>query len=257
MCLIVSPAQCIWEDVVRAKYRSKIDLADAYGQIRVEQKDVPKTAFATIYGTYVSNIMQQGDCNAPATFQRLMTYIFRDVIGVCIHVYLDDIFIYSDTIKDHEKHVELVFERLKREKLYLKWEKCDLYSKSRLLRTHNNEKGNLPWHGQVSPHMRLEETKELQWGAEICWTHKLLIEFSTGHWHRVYWTINGHHAERYTISLETITSEMFRDDKTGVLQSTNSQTYWSTKQWTDLGHMWRFKDRNRSHVWPRTDVGHV
>lgn len=88
--------------------------------------------------------MQQGDCNAPATFQRLMTYIFRDVIGVCIHVYLDDIFIYSDTIKDHEKHVELVFERLKREKLYLKWEKCDLYSKSRLLRTHNNEKGNLP-----------------------------------------------------------------------------------------------------------------
>lgn len=68
--------ETIQEDVARAKYRSKIDLADAYKQIRVESKDILKAAFATIYRTYVSNIMQQGDCNAPATFQRLMTYIF-------------------------------------------------------------------------------------------------------------------------------------------------------------------------------------
>ena len=56
-------------DVARAKYRSKFDLSNAYEQVRVEPDDVWKTAFATIFGTFVSQVMQQGDCNAPATFQ--------------------------------------------------------------------------------------------------------------------------------------------------------------------------------------------
>ena len=63
-------------DVARAKFRSKIDMSDAYEQIRIEPEDVNKTAFATVYGTYISHTMQQGDCNAPATFQRIMTMVF-------------------------------------------------------------------------------------------------------------------------------------------------------------------------------------
>jgi hypothetical protein len=66
----------IREDVARARYRSKIDLADAYEQVRVEPGDVGKMVFSTLLGTYVSNVVQQGDCNAPATFQRLMRSIF-------------------------------------------------------------------------------------------------------------------------------------------------------------------------------------
>jgi len=57
-------------DVARAPYRSKIDLSNAYEQVRIEPEDVNKTAFATVYGTHESNVMQQGDCNGPATFQR-------------------------------------------------------------------------------------------------------------------------------------------------------------------------------------------
>jgi hypothetical protein len=78
-------------DVARAKYRSKIDLSNAYEQIRIEPDDVHKTAFATVFGTYESNVMQQGDCNAPATFLRLVTAIFRDVIGIFLYTYLDDL----------------------------------------------------------------------------------------------------------------------------------------------------------------------
>jgi hypothetical protein len=116
-------------DVAKARFRSKIDMSDAYEQIRIRPEDVWKTAFATTFGTAVSHVMQQGDCNAPATFQRLMTWIFRDVIGNFIHVYLDDIFVYSETIEDHERHLSLVFNRLRKEQLYLSKAKCDLYSK--------------------------------------------------------------------------------------------------------------------------------
>ena len=56
-------------DVARAKIRSKIDLSDAYEQVRIMPSDVHKMAFAMIYGMFVSNVMQQGDCNTPSTFQ--------------------------------------------------------------------------------------------------------------------------------------------------------------------------------------------
>ena len=96
-------------DVARARFRSKIDLSDAYEQIRIAAEDIWKAAFATPYGTFVSHVMQQGDCNAPATFQSLMTVIFQEFLGRFVHVYLDDIFVFSDTIEEHEEHLRLVF----------------------------------------------------------------------------------------------------------------------------------------------------
>ena len=100
-------------DVARVKYFSIIDLSNAYKQVQIKPEDVWKTAFTTICGTYISLAMQQGDCNAPATFQCLMMVIFRDYIGCFIYIYLDDIFIFSDTLKEHELHIQTVFQILK------------------------------------------------------------------------------------------------------------------------------------------------
>jgi len=105
--------EVICEDVAQAKYRSKIDLTDAYEQVHVCIEDVKKNAFATITGTFVSHVMWIGDCNAPATFQQLMTTIFHDAIGCSMHVYLDNIFVYSNSIEEHEEHLCLMFERLR------------------------------------------------------------------------------------------------------------------------------------------------
>ncbi len=81
----------IWEDIAKAKYQLKIDLSNVYEQVRITPNDIWKTTFATIWGTFTSTVMQQGDCNAPATFQHLMTSIFQDVIRIFMHVYIDDI----------------------------------------------------------------------------------------------------------------------------------------------------------------------
>ena len=45
-----------------------------------------------------------------------------------MHVYLDDIFVYSEFIEEHEEHLCVVFERLRKAKLYLKWKKYNLYA---------------------------------------------------------------------------------------------------------------------------------
>jgi hypothetical protein len=118
----------IRNDVARGAVRSKLDMSDAYEQIRIVLDDVKKTAFSSIYGTYYSLVMQQGDCNAPATFQRLMTHIFRDHIDRFVHVYLDDIFIFSRSVEEHEKHLRIVFETLRKAQLYLSKDKCNLYA---------------------------------------------------------------------------------------------------------------------------------
>jgi hypothetical protein len=109
----------ICNDVAQGKYQTMINMSNTYEQICVEPQDVWKTVFATIYGTFVSHTMQQGNCNSPATFQRLMTIIFQDFIGRFVHVYLDDIFVYGDSIEEHKEHLRLVFEKLRKAQLYL------------------------------------------------------------------------------------------------------------------------------------------
>ena len=118
----------IRNDVARAPYRTKLDMSDAYEQVRVEPDDVKNSAFSTIVGTFLSHVIQQGDCNAPATFQRLMTRIFRRYIGKFVYIYLDDIFIFSYSLEDHESHLDTVFSILREQKLYLSAKKVDLYS---------------------------------------------------------------------------------------------------------------------------------
>ena len=118
----------IRNDVARSQVRSKIDLTEAYEQIRIVDRDVDKSAFSTIFGTYESLVMQMGDCNAPSTFQRLMTMIFIKQVGRFIHVYLDDIFVFSMSIEEHEEHLSQVFALLRANHLYLSKTKVDLYS---------------------------------------------------------------------------------------------------------------------------------
>jgi hypothetical protein len=120
----------IRSDVAKAPYRSKIDLRDFYEQIRVEPDDVSHNAFSCPYGTYISEVMLQGDCNAPSTAQRLMTRIFIKQIGKFLHVYIDDVFVFSYSIEEHLEHLRIVFGILRRAKLYLstKDAKVDLFS---------------------------------------------------------------------------------------------------------------------------------
>jgi hypothetical protein len=84
-------------------------MSAGYNQRHIKTEDVWKTAFATLSGTFVSHVMMMGDCNAPSTFQRLVTAIFHDIIGHYVHVYLDNTFVFSNTIEEHKEHLEEVF----------------------------------------------------------------------------------------------------------------------------------------------------
>ena len=109
----------VLRQVMMKLFRTVLDLSAAYEQIRIIPEHVECSAMTTPDGNMVSLVLQQGDCNAPATYQSLMNHIFSSYLGCFLDVYLDDIIIYSETIKEHVQHCKLAMDILKKEKLYL------------------------------------------------------------------------------------------------------------------------------------------
>jgi len=66
----------LMELVAARKYWSKFDLADRYYNIRIEEDSEQHATFLTHMGYYHSRIMQQGDCNAPATIVQAIYKVF-------------------------------------------------------------------------------------------------------------------------------------------------------------------------------------
>jgi len=89
-----------------------LDLASAYWQILLIKRSQKYTAFLTAYGLYQFKVMPFGLANAPATFQRLMNDVLRDYLRKFCLVYLDDIIIYSKSLKDHKRHVKKVLQAI-------------------------------------------------------------------------------------------------------------------------------------------------
>ena len=77
---------------------STLDLKSGYHQLAIDPNDTEKTAFVCHKGQFEFLRVPFGLANAPAQFQRTMDYIFRDLLGVCVLVNIDDIIVYSPDI---------------------------------------------------------------------------------------------------------------------------------------------------------------
>ncbi|GKF01608.1 putative nucleotidyltransferase, ribonuclease H, partial [Tanacetum coccineum] len=87
----------LFDQLQGSQFFSKIDLRSGYHQLGVHEDDIPKTAFRTRYGHFVFTVMPFGLTNAPAIRE------------------------------EHVEHLRLVLELLKKEKLYAKFSKCELW----------------------------------------------------------------------------------------------------------------------------------
>ena len=94
----------LFDQLQGAKVFSKIDLRSGYHQLRIRESDVPKTAFRTRYGQYDFLVMSFELTNAPAAFMDLMNRVFRPYLDRFVIAFIDDIFVYSKSELEHERH---------------------------------------------------------------------------------------------------------------------------------------------------------
>ncbi|KAL2505966.1 putative reverse transcriptase domain [Abeliophyllum distichum] len=84
-----------------------------FWQIQIDEKDRYKTTFNVPFGQYKWNVMPFGLKNAPSEFQKIMNDIFNPYQNFSI-VYIDDVLIYSDSIEQHVKHLQIFLSIVKK-----------------------------------------------------------------------------------------------------------------------------------------------
>jgi hypothetical protein len=107
-----------------AHFFTKIDLCSGYHQVRMHPDDIEKTAFRTHQRHFEFTVMPFGLTNAPATFKSLMNDVLHTFIHRFVLVFFGDILIYSSTCVEHLQHVKIVFDQIRRHKLFVKQSKC-------------------------------------------------------------------------------------------------------------------------------------
>ena len=112
----------------KAKYFSTLDLAAGYWQIQMHPDSRQKTAFVTHMGLHEFCVMPFGPRNAPAVFQRLMQQVLAGLktknCSKFTSAYINDILVFSSTLKEHIQYLELVVNRLLKFGLKLRPNKC-------------------------------------------------------------------------------------------------------------------------------------
>ena len=72
-----------------------------FNQILMALEDMEKTTFITKWGTYCYRVMPFGLKNAGATYQRVATTLFHDIMHRDVEVYKDDMIVKSQGKANH------------------------------------------------------------------------------------------------------------------------------------------------------------
>jgi hypothetical protein len=108
------------------KIMSFMDGNVGYNQIFMAPEDIHKTAFRVpgAVGLFEYMVTTFGLKNAGATYQRAMNYIYHDLIGKLVEIYIDDVVVKSTSTRGHLGDLRQIFERTRRFGLKMHLKKC-------------------------------------------------------------------------------------------------------------------------------------
>ena len=95
-----------------------------YHQIAMNELDQEKTIFITPCGLFCYKVIPFGLKNAGATYQRMITKLFKPIMGKTMNAYINDMVVKSKKELDHVRSLTVVFMILKKHKLRLNVAKC-------------------------------------------------------------------------------------------------------------------------------------
>jgi hypothetical protein len=113
-------------NVLGNRMMSFLDGNAGYNQIFMAEEDVSKIAFhyPGFFGLFEWVVMTFGLKNTGATYQHAMNFIFHDILGMVVEVYIDDIVVKSASFDGHSVDLRLTFERMRKYGLKMNPQKC-------------------------------------------------------------------------------------------------------------------------------------
>ena len=114
-------------DCAKGKIWGKIDVTNLFFQTCVFSEHVKFTATLTPFRLWKWVLIPMSCCNTPTTHQWHVFLALKDHIGKFCHVYLDDIVIWSQSVKEHKKNIAAVLNSLHKARLYCSIKKSNLF----------------------------------------------------------------------------------------------------------------------------------
>ena len=108
LLLIDETLACIQD----SKYLIRLNIIVIFNKLRMYLKSEDLTTFITSFDFYKYHVMSFKLINDSTFYQHYMNDVLFDYLHQFCQIYLDDIIIYSKTLKKHKKHVLLVLHRL-------------------------------------------------------------------------------------------------------------------------------------------------
>nr|GEW97873.1 putative reverse transcriptase domain-containing protein [Tanacetum cinerariifolium] len=106
---------------------SKINIRSRYHQLCIKEEDIPIIAFRTPYGHFEFQVMPFGLTNTLVVFMDMMNRVCKPYLDKFVIVFIDDILVYFKDEEEHGKHLKIILELLKKERLYAMFSKCDFW----------------------------------------------------------------------------------------------------------------------------------
>ncbi len=110
-----------------SKYLTRLNIIAAFNKLRMHSESEDLTTFITSFDFYKYHVMPFRLTNGSTFYQHYMNDVLFDYLHQFCQVYLDDIIIYSKTLKKHKKHVRLVLHRLREIDLQVNINKCKFH----------------------------------------------------------------------------------------------------------------------------------
>ena len=114
----------IFAKLGKAKFFSKLDLTKGYWSIRMKEEDKCKTAFTTPLGQFQFTRMPFGLKTAGAIFSRTMRRVLQPLKLECLHNFMDDMLLATETWEEHIKALRLLLQRLEEVNMSARPKKC-------------------------------------------------------------------------------------------------------------------------------------
>ena len=112
----------------RAKFLTKINIRHAFNRIKmIIEQDKDLTTFRTRFESYKYLMLLFELINEPSTFQNFMNDTLMKYLDDFVMVYFDNILIYSNSIKEHRKHVRKVLQKFRNVDIQTDIDKCEFH----------------------------------------------------------------------------------------------------------------------------------